>query len=133
PADILDAPSVEEVRPTSLPSTRVAPDDASIEEAARLLAGAQRPIFFVGDGIAFSGAQAELERLAELVGAEVWEADAGEVNMSYAHPLYQGMTGHMFGYQSRPITTKGDVNLVCGTYLLPEVFPELGQIFAPEA
>ena len=35
--------------------------------------------------------------MAELLGAEVWEADAGEVNMSYDHPLYQGMTGHMFG------------------------------------
>jgi benzoylformate decarboxylase len=39
----------------------------------------------------------------------------------------------MFGYQSLPITSKGDVNLVCGTYLLPEVFPELGTIFAPNA
>lgn len=28
---------------------------------------------------------------------------------------------------------KGDVNLVCGTYILPEVFPELGDIFAPGA
>jgi len=133
PADILDAPAVEEARPTSCPSTRVVPEPALIDQAARWLAAAQRPVFFVGDGIAFSGAQDELTRVAELVGAEVWEADAGEVNMSYAHPLYQGMTGHMFGYQSRPITTKGDVNLVCGTYLLPEVFPELGEIFAPEA
>jgi thiamine pyrophosphate-dependent acetolactate synthase large subunit-like protein len=32
-----------------------------------------------------------------------------------------------------PIPSKGDVNLVCGTYLLPEVFPELGNIFAPGA
>src|SRR5205823_1028721 len=110
PADVLDAPVVEEVRPTSIPSTRVLPDDRLIEEAARLLAAAQRPMFFVGDGIAFSGAQDELTRAAELVGAEVWEADAGEVNMSYRHPLYQGMTGHMFGHQSRPITSRGDVN-----------------------
>jgi len=39
----------------------------------------------------------------------------------------------MFGSQSLPITSKGDVNLVCGTYILPEVFPELGNIFAPAA
>jgi thiamine pyrophosphate-dependent acetolactate synthase large subunit-like protein len=133
PADVLDAPALEAVRPTSFPSTRVVPETAMIEQAARWLAAAERPMFFVGDGVAFSGAQEELTRVAELVGAEVWEADAGEVNMSYAHPLYQGMTGHMFGYQSRPITSKGDVNLVCGTYMLPEVFPELGEIFAPEA
>ena len=36
----------------------------------------------------------------------------------------------MFGYQSLPITQQGDVNLICGTYVLPEVFPELGDIFA---
>jgi thiamine pyrophosphate-dependent acetolactate synthase large subunit-like protein len=39
----------------------------------------------------------------------------------------------MFGDRSLPITSKGDVNLVCGTYLLPEVFPERGNIFAPGA
>jgi thiamine pyrophosphate-dependent acetolactate synthase large subunit-like protein len=133
PADILDAPVVEEVRPTSIPSTRVVPDEALLEEAAGLLAAAETPMMFVGDGIAFSGAQEELTRVAELLGAEVWEADAGEVNMNYSHPLYQGMTGHMFGYHSRPITSKGDVNLVCGTYVLPEVFPELGSIFAPNS
>jgi benzoylformate decarboxylase len=83
--------------------------------------------------VAYSGAQDELTRVAEMLAAEVWEADAGEVNMSYAHPLYQGMTGHMFGRNSLPITSKGDVVLVCGTYLLPEVFPELGSIFAPGA
>ena len=129
PMDVLDAPCTEEIRPTSIPSTRSSPDSSLISDAAALLAGAQRPIFFVGDGIAFSDAQDELAKVAELVGAEVWEADAGEVNMDYSHPLYQGMTGHMFGKNSLPITSKGDVNFVCGTYMLPEVFPELGDIF----
>src|SRR5947209_4783159 len=90
PMDILDAEVVEEVRPSSIPSTRVAPDDEWIKKAASILAAAERPIIFVGDGVAYSGAQDELTRVAELLGAEVWEADAGEVNMSYAHPLYQG-------------------------------------------
>lgn len=133
PLDILDAPVVEEIRPTSFPSTRVIPDPTLLETASRMLASAQKPMIFVGDGVAFSSAQAELTRVAELLGAEVWEADAGELNMSHAHPLYQGSTGHMFGDQSLPITSKGDVILVCGTYLLPEVFPELGNIFAPGA
>jgi len=63
----------------------------------------------------------------------VWEADAGEVNMRYDHPLYQGMTGHMFGAASLPVMQRGDVNLIVGTYILPEVFPELGDIFAADA
>jgi len=133
PMDILDADTAEEVRPTPIPSTRVAPDAEWARQAAAMLAAAERPAFLVGDGIAYSGAQDELTRLAEIVGAQVWEADAGEVNMSYAHPLYQGMTGHMFGYSSLPITCKPDVNLICGTYVLPEVFPELGDIFAKGA
>jgi thiamine pyrophosphate-dependent acetolactate synthase large subunit-like protein len=133
PQDILDAPILEEVRSTSFPSTRVIPDEEPLKAVAVILAQAQKPVILMGDGVAFSGAQAELTHVAELLGAEVWEADAGELNMSHAHPLYQGSTGHMFGSQSVPITSKGDVNLVCGTYLLPEVFPELGNIFAPSA
>jgi benzoylformate decarboxylase len=98
-----------------------------------MLASAERPVIFAGDGVAYSGAQEELAQVAELLGAEVWEADAGEVNLSYLHPSYKGMTGHMFGTASLPITSKGDVNLICGTYVLPEVFPNLGNIFAPQA
>lgn len=133
PMDVLDAPVMEEVLPTSIPSTRVIPDDQTIEDIASILADAEQPMIFVGDGIAYSGAQSELAQVAELLGAEVWEADAGEVNISYQHPSYKGMTGHMFGTASLPITSKGDVNLICGTYMLPEVFPILGNIFAPQA
>jgi thiamine pyrophosphate-dependent acetolactate synthase large subunit-like protein len=133
PADVLDAPSSEEVVPSSIPSTRVLPDDGFIRKAAALLSSAQKPMIFMGDGVAYSDAQAELGRVAEILGAEVWGVDSGELNMSYAHPLYQGQTGHMFGPASFPITSTGDVNLICGTYMVPEVFPNLGNIFAPGA
>jgi benzoylformate decarboxylase len=133
PADILDMPAVEQVVPTSIPSTRVVPDDGFIQDAASLLARAQTPMIFVGDGVAYSGAQVEVARLAECLGAEVWGVDSGELNISYAHPLYMGQTGHMFGEGSLPITSKGDVNFVCGTYMVPEVFPKLDNIFAPGA
>ncbi|MBN9519837.1 thiamine pyrophosphate-binding protein [bacterium] len=133
PIDVLDAPSAEAVTPTVVPSTRVAPDDDLIRQTAEVFAAAVRPVIFVGDGVSASGAQPELTRVAELLGAEVWGVDAGDLNMSYAHPLWQDLTGHMFGSVSKPITTAGDALLVCGTYLMPEVFPELGPIFAPGA
>jgi thiamine pyrophosphate-dependent acetolactate synthase large subunit-like protein len=133
PADILDIPALEPVMPASIPSTRVAPAPEDVRRAAEMLANASTPMIFAGDGVAYSGAQAELERVADLLGAEVWEADSGELNLRYDHPLYQGMTGHMFGKNSLPITSKGDANLVVGTYMLPEVFPELDDIFAPGA
>jgi benzoylformate decarboxylase len=133
PADVLDAPMVEPVRPTSLPSTRVVPTKSAIDEMAAALAAASKPMLIVGDGVAYSGAQYELARVADLLGAEVWEADSGEVNIDYEHPLHQGMTGHMFGFASLPIMQRGDVTLIVGTYVLPEVFAELGDIFAPGA
>lgn len=133
PQDMLDFATVEEVFPTFIPSTRVIPAPDIVQQAATMLAGAKKPMIFIGDGVSYSGAEAELAKVAELLGAEVWEADNGELNMSHSHPLYQGATGHMFGFASRPIMEKGDVNLVVGTYILPEVFPELTNIFAPGA
>ena len=98
-----------------------------------MLAAAKCPVLFVGDGVAYSDAQREVQQVAELLGAEIWGVDCGEVNADYDHPLFQGQTGHMFGFASRPITSKGDVNLVAGTYMVPEVYPSLDDIYAPGA
>src|SRR5580765_1698804 len=133
PMDVLDAVIEEEVVPTSIPDTRVAPSGEAIARAAALLAGASRPIAIVGDGISFSGAQAELARVAELLGAAVWGANFSEVNMDAAHPLFRGQLGHMFGDHSRAITAQADAVLICGTYVFPEVFPALEGVFAPGA
>ncbi|MGB0389125.1 MAG: thiamine pyrophosphate-binding protein [Ardenticatenaceae bacterium] len=133
PADILDKPAVEEVYPTFIPSTRTVPGDNFIEQAAEWLANAKKPMFFIGNGVAYSHAQEEVGRVAELLGAEVYDVDGGDLNLSYAHPLYMGSTGHMFGSHSHSITSQGDVNLVCGTYMVPDVFPKLDNIYAPDA
>ncbi|MCF8167973.1 MAG: thiamine pyrophosphate-binding protein [Rhodoferax sp.] len=133
PQDMLDAVATESVFPSFTPSFASQPDPAFVARAADMLVAAATPMIYVGDGVAYSGAQAELTRVAELLGAEVWGADCGELNMAYNHPLWQGQTGHMFAAQSRPITQRGDINLVVGTYMLPEVFPELGDIYAPGA
>jgi benzoylformate decarboxylase len=133
PMDVLDALNEEAAVPTSFPVTRVAPEPDQIALAAAILASAQKPMIILGDGIAASGAQNELTRVAELTGAEVWGADSSEVNMSAAHPLFKGLLGHMFGEQSRAITSLADVILICGTYVFPEVFPALSDVFAPGA
>jgi len=133
PMNILDEINEEEVFPTCIPSTRVTPDDSLIEQAAEWLLAAQKPMLFIGDGVAYSDAIPELTQVAELLGAEVYGVDFGDVIMDTSHPLYQGTTGHMFGSFSHPITSKGDANLIVGTYMVPEVFPEEGDIYAPEA
>ncbi|MCP4295508.1 MAG: thiamine pyrophosphate-binding protein, partial [Proteobacteria bacterium] len=134
PADILDEEITEEVVPTSFPSTRVVPDDETIKLIASDLAKAEKPMIFMGDGIAYSEAEDELAEVAAEIGAEVWGCDCGELNIKYEDPLFMGQTGHMFGENSKPIMEKGDVNLICGTYVLPEVFPNLEtQLFSEGA
>lgn len=133
PMDVLDAAVTEEVVPTSLPDTRVAPTAEAIERAAALLGNAQRPLVIMGDGISFSGAQAELARVAELLGAGVWGANSSEMNIDAEHPLFRGQLGHMFGEHSKAITSDADAVLIVGTYVFPEVFPALEGVFAKGA
>ncbi|MGH3604078.1 MAG: thiamine pyrophosphate-binding protein, partial [Pseudonocardiaceae bacterium] len=133
PMDVLDAPNTEQVVPTSILATRTTPEPALVTQAAKLLAGAEHPIVIVGDGLAFSEAQLELARVAELWGAGVWAADSSEVNLSAAHPHFRGLLGHMFAKDSQPVTVRADAVLICGTYVFPEVFPALDGAFAPHA
>jgi benzoylformate decarboxylase len=133
PMDVLDAPNTEPVVPTSFPVTRVSPDDSIIDQATALLKDAKKPLIIMGDGIAFSDAQKELVRIAELLGAEVWGANSSEFNIPERHPLYKGQLGHMFGSSSSKITAQADAVLICGTYVFPEVFPALEAVFAPDA
>ncbi|MEJ2620777.1 MAG: thiamine pyrophosphate-binding protein [Candidatus Thiodiazotropha sp.] len=133
PADVLDAVNEEPVFPSCIPQTRVRPDETLIEQAVAMLANAEHPMIFIGDGVAWSGAGKALQKLAELWGAEIWGADSGDLNVDTTHPCYQGLSGHMFGSQSLPLTRQGDAVLIVGTYMLPEVFPELGEIFDPKA
>ncbi|MGF1431493.1 thiamine pyrophosphate-binding protein [Kitasatospora sp. LaBMicrA B282] len=131
PADVMDSMTDEPVVPTSYLDTAVIPAPESLARAAELLSGAERPLVIVGDGVHFSGAQQELAQLAEVWGAEVWGADWAEVNLPADHPAYRGQLGHMFGTVSSRVTAAADAVLVVGTYVLPEVFPNLDGVFAP--
>jgi thiamine pyrophosphate-dependent acetolactate synthase large subunit-like protein len=133
PMDVLDAECTEEVRPTSFPDTRVAPTGEAVSRAAAMLANTSRPLVIMGDGVALSGAQAELTRVAELLGAPVWGANSSEVNIDADHPLFRGQLGHMFGEHSKAITAEADAVLIVGTYVFPEVFPVLEGAFARDA
>ncbi|MEV6984807.1 thiamine pyrophosphate-binding protein [Sphaerisporangium sp. NPDC051017] len=133
PADVMDAETDEDAVPTSFLDAASAPSQDAVQEAARLLSGARHPIVIAGDGVHFSGAQDALARVAETLGAEVWGADWSEVNLPVDHPLYRGELGRMFGTNSHRITAAADAVLVCGTYVMPEVFPAMDGVFAPGA
>lgn len=133
PQDILDAPNQELVLPTLVPDTRSAPHPQALAQAAQTLARAQKPLVLMGDGVSRSGAQAELARVAELLGAQVFGVNNSEVNLPQSHPLYGDGTGHMFGPDSQKIVAQADAVLIVGTYVFPEVFPLLVSPFAPGA
>lgn len=133
PMDILDAPSEEPIFPTSRLLTRTTPEPDTLKLVAEKLAAAKNPMIIMGDGVAFSNAEAELARVAELTGAHVWGADCSEANIDNTHPLFQGLLGHMFGEHSKAITTQADAVLIVGTYVFPEVFPALEGVFAEGA
>ncbi|MFD0688704.1 thiamine pyrophosphate-binding protein [Actinomadura fibrosa] len=133
PMDVLDEPNDEPVVATSVPSTDMAPAPATAARAAALLAAAERPLILTGDEIALAGAQPELVRVAETLGADVWSVDSSEVNMPASHPLSRGQLGHMFGARSRAVVAGADAVLIAGTYVFPEVFPELDDPFADGA
>jgi 3D-(3,5/4)-trihydroxycyclohexane-1,2-dione acylhydrolase (decyclizing) len=57
---------------------RPPPDPSEVVLVAQLLSQAQRPLIVAGGGVIYSGATAELERLAELAGIPVAETFAGK-------------------------------------------------------
>ena len=59
-------------------ATRSGPDPAAVEEAAEVLAGAERPVLFAGQGVHYARAWGELKELAELLNAPVTTSLAGE-------------------------------------------------------
>lgn len=133
PQDVLDQLNDEPVVPTVVPDTRVVPEAGAVEAAARLLAGARSPVILAGDGVAASGAVEELARFAETWGAGVWGAMASELVMPWTHPLWGGLTGHMFGTDSAAIVARADAVVVVGTYVFPDVFGATHNPFRPDA
>jgi thiamine pyrophosphate-dependent acetolactate synthase large subunit-like protein len=125
PQDVLDQPNDEPVRASVALETRVAPEPDLLARAARLLAAAETPVILVGDGVAQAGAHGELAALAVSWGARVYGLMASEVCLPWTHPLFCGLTGHMFGDATARAIGDADAALLCGTYAYPEVFPLL--------
>jgi benzoylformate decarboxylase len=91
PMDLM-GPAVEDAGAAPTPiATRTRPDPAALARAAELLAGARAPIVVAGDGVARSGAVAELTVLAETLGARVHgEPVYRRANFPGDHALWRG-------------------------------------------
>jgi len=91
PMDILSAEGeIDLGAPTRIdPGSR--PSRAAIEAAAEMLSRAKHPLIIAGDAVAIGNAHAELARVAELIGAPVYqETVSGTCDFPSSHPLSLG-------------------------------------------
>jgi acetolactate synthase I/II/III large subunit len=75
------------------PARRVRPDRAGLERAARLIAGARRPLLLTGGGIHLSEASDALTRFAEAQSIPVAHTMSGKGGIACTNPLSVGLFG----------------------------------------
>ena len=93
PADLMLADAPAELDYTPPRRVRTAPDPADIAEAARMLAAAERPVLYAGQGVHYAKAWPQLRRLAELLAAPVTTSLGGKSAFPEDHPLSLGSCG----------------------------------------
>lgn len=96
---------------------RQPPDPVEIDEAARLLVGASRPMIIAGGGVQYSRATAQLAAFAERHNIPVVETIAGRANLTHDHPLNIGPIGVTGSDSANAIAQQADVILAVGTRL----------------
>jgi len=91
PGDILkNEADLDLMAPTRI-AGNVRGDRMAIEQAAKVLAAAKRPVIMAGDAVSQNRALAELVALAELIGAPVYaELIANTASFPTSHPLFRG-------------------------------------------
>jgi acetolactate synthase I/II/III large subunit len=101
------------------PATREArgrprPDAANVERAARLLAGAKRPVIVAGGGVITADASDALRVLAERLGAPVVTTWNGKGAMDETHPLAGQTIGDTGSTIGNALASTADVLLSVG-------------------
>jgi len=93
PSDVMgeEVPEPLEYRPS--PHVRSAPDPRDVEQAARVLVEAERPVIYAGQGVHYARAWEPLRELAELLEAPVTTSLQGKSAFPENHPLSLGSGG----------------------------------------
>jgi thiamine pyrophosphate-dependent acetolactate synthase large subunit-like protein len=124
PMDVLDAEAEMDIAPTTYTNWRARPDAAGLAEVADLLVKAQRPMLMVGDSVALADAQLEVARVAELLGAPMFECYASEFNVAAGHPLNLGSVDFVSPKSIRSTLAECDVLFVVGAPVFQLIFPD---------
>ena len=117
PCDTLDE-SDEVTMPAPAAVDRPAPDPEQIEQAARLLRAARRPVIWAGGGVISSSAGAEVRQLAERLQAPIFTTVLGKGAVADDHPLAAGAT--ILHPAARAFLAESDLMLAVGTRFTEE-------------
>ncbi len=94
-------------------------DSAQVDAAARTLFRAERPVIIAGNGVRISEAYAELQNLAELIGAPVATTASGKGVFPETHGLALGVFGTFGLPVANALVADADVVLAVGSKLSP--------------
>ncbi|MFN3866840.1 MAG: biosynthetic-type acetolactate synthase large subunit, partial [Demequina sp.] len=108
------------------------PHAKTIQEAARLLATARRPVLYVGGGVIRSGASAGLRRLTDLSGAAAVTTLMARGALPDSHPQNLGMPGMHGTVAAVAALQKADLVVALGARFDDRVTGKLDS-FAPHA
>jgi acetolactate synthase-1/2/3 large subunit len=103
-----------------------------VREAARLISGSQRPVFYVGGGVVKGHASAELKELAELVGAPVVTTLMARGVFPDSHDQHVGMPGMHGSVSAVTALQQADLLITLGARFDDRVTGVLSS-FAPNA
>jgi acetolactate synthase-1/2/3 large subunit/sulfoacetaldehyde acetyltransferase len=110
-AEFGDMPKPEAYRPVG----PTAAPKATIAQAAKLLAGAARPVIMVGGGIKNTGAADRAIALAEAYNAPLVSSPGHGDAIPFGHPLNAGQTGPRGNEVASRLMKEADVILALGT------------------
>lgn len=126
----VDAGPLPALRDLQLPSP-VPPSASDVDAVARLLAGAERPVILSGRGAWLAGAGAEIDAVADAVGALTTASALGRgVVARDEHDL--GVAGGFGADAAMALVQLADVALVVGASL-NQFTMRFGALFGPEA
>ena len=103
-----------------------------VEDVVKLLAGAQKPVMVVGNGVHMAQAHGQVQQLAELWGMPVATSYKGKSAIAETHSLAVGMVG-IYGQRAAATAVgEADVVIVIGAKLSPQdTVRERPNVFDP--
>jgi thiamine pyrophosphate-dependent acetolactate synthase large subunit-like protein len=109
PSDVFEEEVAEPLDYEPAPRLRSGPDPHAVDEVARVLVEAERPLVFAGQGVHYAQAWPQLRALAELLEAPVTTSIQGKSAFPESHPLALGCAGRSMPRPVHDFLQRADV------------------------